>query len=180
MLETFTIDPDHSEVGFSVRHLLTRTRGLFRRFTGTVHLDRERPERSQVEFRVEAASIDTRQNDRDVHLRGPDFFDVERYPEITFRSSRMRPMDDRRFEVTGILELRGIARELVIPVTFHGITLDPWGHERAGFSTEAVINRKEFGMRWNVPLDAGGFVLGDDVTVTLEFETIRRVTEVAA
>ena len=179
-LETFVVDPDHSEVGFSVRHLLSRTRGHFGKFRGVVRLDREHPERLSAEFLVEAASIDTRQNDRDAHLRSGDFFDAEKHPEITFRSTHVERVSDDRFDVTGPFTLRGITRELTLPVTFHGVARDPWGGERAGFSTEIELNRKDFGMMWNAALDNGGFVLGDEVRVTIDLETVRQVQAAAA
>ena len=172
--ETFVIDADHSEVGFSVRHLLRRTRGRFARFSGTIQLDRARPERSTVDFEVDAVSIDTRQVDRDTHLRSADFFDVEHYPVVHFTSHRMARLDDRRFRVEGTLELRGIRKPMTLEVSYLGIARDPWGNERAGFATEAVIHRKEFGMVWNAALDNGGVILGDDVHLTIDLETIRK------
>ena len=178
--ETFVVDPDHSEVGFSVRHLLSRTRGRFGRFRGVVHLDRRQPERSSVQFTVEAASIDTRQKDRDGHLRSGDFFDAANHPEISFVSTSIRRTSDDRYDVTGRFTLRGFTRELTLPVTFHGVARDPWGGERAGFSTEIELNRKEFGMVWNAALDNGGFVLGDEVRVTIDLETMRQTQAAAA
>jgi polyisoprenoid-binding protein YceI len=172
--ETFVIDPDHSEVGFSVRHLLSRTRGRFGRFSGEIRLDRARPERSSVRFEVDAASIDTRQPDRDAHLRTADFFDVERHPVVRFASRRISKLDDERFRVEGDLELRGIVKSMALEVAYLGVARDPWGNERAGFSTQAVLNRKEFGMVWNAALDNGGVILGDEVTLTIDLETIRR------
>lgn len=173
-LETFVIDPDHSEVGFSVRHLLSRTRGRFARFSGEIRLDRARPEGSNVTFEVDAASIDTRQSDRDAHLRSGDFFDVERYPVVRFTSERIAPIADDRYRVDGTLELRGLTKPLTLEVSYLGVARDPWGNERAGFSTGTVIHRKAFGMVWNAALDNGGFVLGDDVTLTIDLETVRK------
>jgi polyisoprenoid-binding protein YceI len=179
-LDTFVVDTDHSEVGFSVRHMLSRTRGHFGKFRGVVQLDREHPESLSAEFVVEAASIDTRQKDRDAHLRSGDFFDAAHHPEITFRSTHVERVSDDRFDVTGQFTLRGVTRELTLPVTFHGVARDPWGSERAGFSTEIELNRKEFGMMWNSALDNGGFVLGDEVRVTIDLETIGQVRAAAA
>jgi polyisoprenoid-binding protein YceI len=173
--ETFVIDADHSDVGFSVRHMLSRTRGRFARFSGQIQLDREQPERSSIAFEVDPASIDTRQSDRDTHLRSGDFFDVERYPAIRFTSQRITKLAADRFRVEGTLELRGILKPMALEATYHGVAKDPWGNERAGFSTEAVINRKEFGMVWNAALDNGGLILGDDVTLAIDLETVRKV-----
>ena len=172
--ETFVIDPDHSEVGFSVRHMLSRTRGRFARFSGEIQLDREHPERSSVAFEVDAASIDTRNADRDAHLRSGDFFAVEHHPVIRFVSHRVTKLDEGRFQVDGTLQLRGILKPMALEVSYLGVAKDPWGNDRAGFSTEAIIPRKEFGMIWNAALDNGGFILGDDVTLTIDLETIRK------
>ena len=172
--ETFTVDPVHSEVGFSVRHLLSRTRGRFAKFTGEIRLDRARPERSSVTFEVDPASIDTRQPDRDAHLRSGDFFDIEHHPVVRFTSSRMVPAGGEHYRVEGTLELRGVRKPLVLDVAFHGVANDPWGSERAGFSTSAKLDRKEFGMVWNAALDNGGFLLGDEVELTLDLETSRQ------
>ena len=171
--ETFVIDTDHSDVGFSVRHMLSRTRGRFARFSGQIELDREQPERSSIAFEVDPASIDTRQPDRDAHLRSGDFFDVVRFPAVRFTSSRITRLAGDRFKVEGTLDLRGILKPMALEVTYHGVAKDPWGAERAGFSTEAVINRKEFGMVWNAALDNGGLILGDDVTLAIDLETVR-------
>ena len=173
-LETFSIDADHSEVGFSVRHMLSRTRGRFAAFSGEVRLDRQRPERSSVTFEVQAASIDTRQSDRDTHLRSGDFFDSERHPLIRFTSSSVRPLSGDRYRVSGDLELRGIRKAITLEVSFLGVARDPWGNDRAGFSTQVVLDRKEFGMVWNAALDNGGFILGDDVSLTIDLETVRK------
>ena len=172
--DTFAIDTDHSEVGFSVRHLVSRTRGRFARFSGEIRLDREQPERSSVVFEVDPASIDTRQPDRDAHLKSGDFFDVERHPVVRFTSDRMTTLGGGKFRVEGTLALRGILKPMALEVTYHGVAKDPWGGERAGFSTQAVVNRKEFGMVWNTALDNGGVILGDDVTLTIDLETIRK------
>jgi len=172
--QTFAIDTDHSDVGFSVRHMLSRTRGRFARFSGQIELDREHPERSSIVFEVDPASIDTRQPDRDTHLKSGDFFDVERFPVVRFTSHSMTKIGTDRFRVGGTLELRGILKPMELEVTFHGVAKDPWGAERAGFSTQAVINRKEFGMVWNAALDNGGLILGDDVTLAIDLETVRK------
>ncbi len=177
-LETFVIDADHSEVGFSVRHLLSRTRGRFARFAGTVQLDRQQPEASRVSFQVEAASIDTRQPDRDAHLRSGDFFDAEAHPNITFESTRVRSLGGERYQVEGTFSLRGVTQPLTLEVGWLGVARDPWGNERAGFATQLVLDRKEFGMVWNAALDNGGWILGDDVTVTIDLEAIRQAAEV--
>jgi polyisoprenoid-binding protein YceI len=173
-VETYGVDQVHSQVTFQVRHMLSRTRGRFTDFDGTIRLDRERPESSSVEFRVRAASIDTDNPQRDEHLRSGDFFDASRHPDVVFRSEQVKPVGKDRYDVTGTLSLRGIEKRIVLPVTFLGTAKDPWGNVRAGFATEAVVNRKEFGMVWNAALDNGGLLLGDEVTVTIELETVQQ------
>ena len=125
-------------------------------------------------FEVDPASIDTRNNDRDAHLRSGDFFDVEKHPLVRFASRQVKKLDEQRYQVEGTFELRGIVKPITLEVTYLGVANDPWGNERAGFSTEATINRKEFGMVWNAALDNGGFILGDDVLVTIDLETVRK------
>ena len=173
-VETYAVDKVHSQVTFQVRHMLSRTRGRFTDFDGAIHLDREHPEASSVEFRVRAASIDTDNAQRDEHLRSGDFFSAEEYPEVIFRSERVNVVAKDRYEVTGTLSMRGVQKRIVLPVTFLGTATDPWGNVKAGFATEAVLNRKDFGMVWNAALDNGGFLLGDEVTVTIELETARQ------
>ena len=173
-VETYAVDKVHSQVTFQVRHMLSRTRGRFTDFDGAIHLDREHPESSSVEFRVRAASIDTDNAQRDEHLRSGDFFSAEEYPEVIFRSERVNVVAKDRYEVTGTLSMRGVQKRIVLPVTFLGTATDPWGNVKAGFATEAVLNRKDFGMVWNAALDNGGFLLGDEVTVTIELETARQ------
>jgi polyisoprenoid-binding protein YceI len=154
--------------------MLSRTRGRFTDFDGTIRIDAKHPESSSVEFRVRAASIDTDNAQRDDHLRSGDFFDAVHHPEVVFRSEQVKRLAGDRFEVTGTLSLRGVEKRLVLPVTLLGTAKDPWGNVKAGFATEAVLNRKEFGMVWNAALESGGFLLGDEVAVTIELEALRQ------
>ena len=171
--QTFVVDKVHSEVGFKVRHLLSKTAGRFTDFDGRIKLDPAKPESSSVEFRIRAASVDTDVEDRDKHLRTADFFDVANHPEIVFRSESIRRAGRDRYDVTGTLRIRGVEKRVTLPVTYYGQSRDPWGGERAGFSTTVTLDRKEFGMVWNKALDQGGFLLGDEVWVTLEIEAIK-------
>jgi len=171
--DTFVVDPGHSEASFKVRHLLSKTPGRFRDFEGRIQLDSERPEASVVEFRIRAASVDTDLDQRDEHLRGADFFDVAKHPEITFRSDAIKRVARDRYDVTGTLTMRGVAKRITLPVSYLGVAKDPWGNDRAGFSTAITLSRKEFGMLWNKALDQGGFILGDEVWVTVEIEAAR-------
>jgi polyisoprenoid-binding protein YceI len=167
------IDPVHSEIAFSVRHLMVATvRGRFNQFQGVIAFDPAHPEQGRVEVTIEAASIDTRNEQRDNHLRSPDFLDAEQYPTITFTSRRIESSGDNRFRVTGDLTLRGVTKEVVLDAEFLGVTKDPWGGERAGFTARTRLNRHDFGASWNVALEAGGWLVGDTLEVTLDIEAV--------
>jgi len=172
--DIYTVDKDHSQATFQVRHLLSKTGGRFSDFAGKVLLDEKRLEASSVEFRIRAASLDTDNEKRDQHLRAADFFDVEQHPEIVFKSEKIKKVGKDRYEVTGTFSMRGVDKRLVLPVAYLGAVKDPWGGQRAAFTTEVTLNRKEFGMVWNKALDNGGFVLGNDVWVTVELETVKQ------
>jgi polyisoprenoid-binding protein YceI len=168
---TWTIDPSHSDVSFSVRHLMvSKVRGSFRRFSGELRIEKDL-EASSVAATIDMASIDTRDPDRDAHLRSVEFFDVERYPMMTFRSTGIR-RDGDRFVLAGDLEIHGITRPVDLTVEFNGVTVDPLGGRRAGFSATTEINRRDFGIDFHMPLDGGGAVVGDKVNVQLEIEAI--------
>lgn len=169
---TFAIDKAHSEVLFQVRHLVTRVRGRFTDFSGAVTFDPAQPDRSSVTLSIDAASVDTAAPDRDQHLRSDDFFAVEKFPTITFTSSRVMKQSDERYDVTGTLTIRGVAKEVTLPVTYLGDAADPWGNARVGFETELTVNRKDFGLLWNAVLETGGFLVGDDVKITVSAQAI--------
>lgn len=172
---TWQIDATHASVEFAVKHLmLVTTKGRFTGVNGTIVADEADPTRSTVEVTIDAASIDTRNEQRDTHLRSPDFLDVEHYPTITFRSRRVEPLGGDRYRVVGDLTIRGVTREVVLDATFHGRTKDPWGNERAGFSAQATIDRRDFGITWNLPLEAGGVVVGNEVKIAIEIEAVRQ------
>jgi len=169
---TFAIDKTHSEMVFQVRHLVTRVRGRFTDFDGTIQLDLATPEKSTVTLSIKAATIDTGTADRDAHLRSDDFFAVEKYPALTFTSTRVTKKTEELYEVTGTLTIRGVAKEVTLPVTFLGAAKDPWGNERVGFETEIAINRKDFGLTWNAALETGGFLVGDEVKISASVQAI--------
>jgi polyisoprenoid-binding protein YceI len=171
-LRTFAIDKAHSEATFQVRHLITKVRGRFSDFEGTIQFDESKPEESSVTFTIKTDSIDTSEPDRDKHLRSGDFFSVDEHPTMTFTSTRVRPVSSNQFEVTGPLTIRGSKKEITIPVTYLGTAKDPWGKERAGFEAEVTINRKDFGLSWNAALEAGGFLVGDDVKISLSIQAV--------
>jgi polyisoprenoid-binding protein YceI len=168
--DTYVVDKAHSEATFQVRHIVTRVRGNFADISGTIQADGAKPEASSVEFTVKTASIDTGVPDRDKHLQSADFFEAEKYPEMTFKSTRIKPVGKDRYEVTGTFTLRGVSKELTLPVTFLGFAKDPRGNEKAGFETSVTLNRKDFGMVWNKVLDNGGALLGDEVYVSVNIE----------
>jgi len=169
---TYSIDKAHSEVTFRVRHLLTRVRGRFSDFDGTIEYDEENPERSRVNVAVQAASIDTNEKDRDAHLRSADFFDVDKHPVLTFSSTGIQRNADNLFVVTGDLTIHGVTRSVSFDVSFLGKAKDPWGNERIAFEVEATVNRKDFGLSWNAALETGGFLVGDDVTISLSVQAL--------
>jgi polyisoprenoid-binding protein YceI len=178
--DVYTIDAGHSDVSFQVRHLVSQVRGRFNDFNGTVSMDPKNLANSSVEFKIKAASIDTQNADRDKHLRNEDFFHVEKFPEISFKSKKITPAGKDRYNVLGTLTMRGVAKEVTLPVTFLGGVKDPWGNEKAGFSTETTLNRKDFGINWNAALDNGGVILGDEVTVDINLEVQKQKPEAAA
>jgi polyisoprenoid-binding protein YceI len=168
--DTYTVDKGHSEASFQVRHMVTKVRGHFADFGGTIQVDPAKLDASSVEFTIQAASITSDNASRDKHLKSPDFFDVEKYPTITFKSSKITQAGKDRYDVTGTLELRGKKKEITLPVTFLGFAKTPWGGEVAGFETTVHLDRKEFGMVWNKALDNGGFLVGDDVEISIAIE----------
>jgi polyisoprenoid-binding protein YceI len=169
---TYSIDKAHSEATFQVRHLITKVRGRFSDFEGTIAFDEANPERSSVAFTIQAKSIDTNEPDRDKHLRSSDFFATDEYPTLTFRSSTVTSKGGNEFTVVGDLSIRGVTKTITLPVTFLGKAKDPWGNERIAFEAEYTINRKDFGLNWNAALETGGFLVGDDVKVHLSLQAI--------
>ena len=171
-VRTFTIDKAHSEVVFRVRHLLTKVQGRFTDFAGTIQFDPDHPDRSSLSFTINAASIDTDTPDRDQHLRSDDFFGVEKFPTLTFVSSRVTKKSNELFDVAGTLTIRGVAKEVTLPVTYLGEAKDPWGNTKVGFETELTVNRKDFGLTWNAALETGGFLVGDEVKISASVQAI--------
>ena len=171
-VRTFAIDKTHSEVTFQVRHLLTKVRGRFTDFNGTIQFDEVHPEQSSLTFSINAASVDTATPDRDAHLRSDDFFAAEKHPQITFTSARVTRTSAGLFDVEGTLTIRDTAKVLALPVTYLGSAIDPYGNARVGFETEITINRKEFGLNWNAALEAGGFLVGDEVKISVSVQAI--------
>ncbi|HEY1334588.1 MAG TPA: YceI family protein [Myxococcaceae bacterium] len=175
--ETYTIDKNHSDASFRIRHFASKVRGRFSDFEGTIQADPAKPEASSVTFTIKTASIDTGQPDRDKHLRSADFFDAEKFPEIAFKSSKFTPTGKDTYNVTGTLTMHGVSKEMTLPVTYLGTVKDPRGNERASFEIDTKLNRKDFGMTWNKTLDSGGLMLSDDVDVEIALETVKKAPE---
>jgi polyisoprenoid-binding protein YceI len=169
----FRIDPAHTNAGFVATHMMfTKVRGHFADVSGTVTVA-ENPTDSVVELSVKTASITTGSDDRDNHLRSPDFFDVENHPEMTFRSTSIRHVRGSEFAVTGDLTIRGVTKPVEIAVTFEGVGINPWGAEVAGVSALAEVNREDWGLTWNAALETGGVLVGKKVTLNVEIQGAR-------
>jgi polyisoprenoid-binding protein YceI len=177
-LTIWEIDPAHTTIEFAVKHMMfTTVRGRFKQFTGTVRVDERNPDMSGADVDIEAASIDTGVNDRDVHLRSADFLDVENHPRITFRSTHVEgayAKDGDRFRVTGDLEIRGQAMPVTLDVIFEGVGKDPWGKQRAGFAARTEIDRREWGLKWNQALEAGGVLVANSVKIEIEAQAVKQ------
>ena len=170
---TWNIDQAHTEAGFTVKHLMiTTVRGRFTDVSGRIDLDESHPENSSVDVMIDAASIDTGAPDRDAHLKSADFFDVGSHPALTFRSRKVEPVDEGRFRVVGDLTIRGVTRDVTLEVTDEGRGRDPWGGTRASFSAVTKIDRRDFGLTWNAPLETGGVLVANDVKITLEVQAV--------
>lgn len=169
------IDPAHSEIQLAVKHMMIATvRGKFTRFAGTINADEQNPEAARVEVQIEAASIDTGNEQRDAHLRSPDFLNVEQYPHITFRSTKVERLDEGQGRLYGELTIRDVTRPVVLDVEYAGMAKSPWGSTSAGFSARTKINRKDWGLNWNVALETGGWLVSDEIKVAIEVELVRQ------
>ena len=172
------IDPSHSEIQFSVRHMMISTvRGRFKKFSGTVEADDQNPTSARVEVQIDAASIDTSDEQRDAHLRSPDFLNVERYPYITFKSTKVERVDARHGKLSGDLTIRDVTRPVVLDVEYAGTAKSPWGTISAGFSAHTRINRKDWGLNWNVALETGGWLVSDEIRVDIEVELVKQLEQ---
>lgn len=168
---TWTIDPAHSEVSFTVRHLMvSKVRGTFKTFEGTIVVA-EDPLASKVEASIDVTSINTNEENRDTHLRSGDFFEAETHPKMTFVSTSVQPKGSD-YLVTGDLTIKGVTNSVVLELEFNGVSPDPWGGQRAGFSASTEINRSDFGISISMPLDGGGVVVGEKVKINLEIEAV--------
>lgn len=169
------LDPAHTGLRFSARHAMVATvRGGFKAFSGSLHFDADQAEKATAEVSIDASSVDTGNDQRDGHLRSADFLDVEKYPTITFTTTRVEAIDDETFRLIGDLTIKDVSREVAVTVEALGLSPDPWGNTRAGFEGKAEINRKDWGLEWNVALETGGILVGDKVKLTLDVSAVKR------
>jgi polyisoprenoid-binding protein YceI len=176
---TWDLDTVHTRLGFAARHAMVATvHGNFAVFSGVLHLDEEDPTKSSAEVHIDAASVFTGNEQRDGHLRSPDFLDVVHYPEIVFRSTKAEVGDDENeYRLTGDLTIRGQSRPVVLDLEFQGTAVDPYGNQRAGFEGKATINRKDWGLTWNAAMETGGIMVGDRVKLQLDVSAIKRAED---
>ena len=174
-MATYKIDPAHSDISFKVKHLMIATAtGLFKTFDATLEIDEENFENAQVSFEADVDSIDTKNEQRDAHLKSDDFFNAAQYPKLTFKSTKIEKVSDSEFKLTGDLTVRDITKPVVLSVDYNGKVIDPWGMERMGFEATGKINRKEFGLKWSAVTEAGGLVVADDVKLVLNVEMVKQ------
>jgi len=172
--DTWHFDKPHSSAGFTVRHMvIAKVNGEFKDFEGTINFDGKDVESGSVDVTIQVASIDTENEKRDNHLRSADFFDVEKYPLMTFKSKKIEKDEDSNYKMTGDLTIRDVTKEVTLEVEFNGTIVDPWGATRAGFSAAGEIDRQDFGVKWNKPLESGGFLVSDLVNIKIEAELVK-------
>jgi polyisoprenoid-binding protein YceI len=179
-MTTYTIDNAHSDIGFSVRHMVfAKVRGHFTKWTTQLTFDAADPLRSSVDVSIDAASIDTREPQRDGHLRSPDFLDAEKFPKITYKSGRVERLADKKYKVAGNLTIHGVTREVVLDVEELGRGKDPWGNERIAFVAKASIERGDFGLKWNQVLETGGVLVGERIDIEVDVEAVASQSKAA-
>ena len=171
---SYKVDTAHSQIQFTVRHMMiSKVRGGFEKFDGTFYLDEKNPAASTVDVKIEAASLNTREAQRDAHLRSADFLDAEKFPYLTFKSNRVEVQGSEQAKLYGDLTIRDITRPVVLDVEYTGSAKSPWGTTSLGFNGRTVINRKEWNLTWNHTLETGGVLVGDDITIAIELELVQ-------
>jgi polyisoprenoid-binding protein YceI len=172
---TWQIDQSHSLIQFSVKHMMiAKVRGFFEEFNGSINLDLNTPSETEVEVTIKTASINTRQSQRDEHLRSPDFFDSNNFPEMNFVSKKVELISENTAKLYGNLTIKGITKEVVLDVKFNGLSKSPYGTTNAGFEANGIINRKDWDLNWNQALETGGFLVGDHIEINIEVELIKQ------
>ena len=173
----YSIDAAHSRIGFVARHaMVTKVRGSFNEFEGGGFFDAASPEKSHVEVKINAKSIDTRNADRDAHLRGNDFFDMEQFPEISFVSTSVEPLESDHYRVTGDLTIKGVTKPVSVDFEYTGSAVDPFQNHRVGFEGTVTVNRKDWGINWNAALEAGGVLVSEKVVLEFEISAVKKVS----
>ncbi|GAB3285246.1 YceI family protein [Parasphingorhabdus pacifica] len=171
----YALDPTHTRIGFVARHaMVTKVRGMFAEFDGTIHIDGDAPGKSSAGVTIRVGSVDTGNADRDGHLRTNDFLQVDDHPTITFASTGIEQTGDDSFDLTGDLTIKGVTQPITIPFTYEGAAQDPFGNDRIGFEGSAVINRKDFGITWNAALETGGVLVGEKVTLEFDISAVKQ------
>ena len=174
-LTKWVIDPTHAKVGFRVKHLMiANVQGSFREFTGEVTTTGNDFTSAGIKFKLNAASVDTEMPDRDGHLKSPDFFDVENFNEISFTAGKLTKSGDNDFKLTGNLIIKGVSKPVNLEVEFGGLMTDPWGNQKAGFTINGKVNRKDFGLTWNAALEAGGVLVGEEIKINIEVQLLKQ------
>ena len=172
---TWTIDSTHSEIGFKVKHMMfTNVSGKFDAYEGTIETEENDFTTAKISFSADIASIDTRNTDRDNHLKSGDFFDVENHPKLTFTGKSFNKINDHNYELTGDLTIKGISKEVKLPVEFSGLMQDPWGNTKVGLNIETKINRKDWGLNWNATLETGGVLVGEEVKLIIDLQLMKQ------
>jgi polyisoprenoid-binding protein YceI len=173
MATTWQLDPTHSELGFKVKHLMiTNIKGEFRNFSAEI--DGEDFSKAAISATIDTSSIFTNEDNRDAHLKNADFFDVDNHKEMTFKGSSLTKIDDENFELTGMLSIKGISKEIKLGVEYGGTSKDPWGNEKMGFSINGKINRSDYGLNFNAALETGGFLLGEEVKISADLQFVKK------
>ncbi|HEX8917750.1 MAG TPA: YceI family protein [Chloroflexota bacterium] len=172
---SWEFDPAHTLIEFSAKHMMVTTvRGRFVGFHGSIHGDANDPENAQIDVEIDASTLDTRNEQRDGHLRSADFLDVENFPTLTYHSTHIEKVSDDRLRVTGDLTVKDVTKPVTLDATINGFGTTPWGQEVAGITLEGQINRKDFGLIWNVALETGGVLVGDTIKIAIEIEAIKQ------
>ncbi|HEV8511863.1 MAG TPA: YceI family protein [Cyclobacteriaceae bacterium] len=171
----WAVDPTHSEIVFKVKHLMiTNVKGEFRKFTAEINTEGNDFSKSSISATIDASSIFTNEDNRDGHLKSADFFDVANYPELKFTGTSFKKIDDENYQLKGVLTIKGVSNEISLDVEFGGINKDPWGNEKAGFSLNGKINRKDWGLNWNAALETGGVLVSDEVKISAEVQFVKQ------